>query len=181
VLSERLLHKIGVTAEEVSPFKRIIKKHPSSLLIPSMTNNRSLPELKLTERDYNKKHPISDLTEKDILLGRGAMSNHHMGNIWFRDLVHHYRPLYCIAAKGEKGQLARNLVHYVRCSGGRFLEKCKGQWYECGDALAAAKCGQGLREGAATLVRQMLHQSLTTKQHTKAPEKETGTVSEIHA
>ena len=93
----------------------------------------------------------TEVRPPDVLLGRGAMSNRNLGNLYFRQLISYYRDSYNTLRKGAKGQLARNICNYVRRSGGRFLEKrhhvrSENQWYECGDDRAQAKCAQALRE-----------------------------------
>lgn len=123
-----------------------------------------------------RKNPVHDreIVSVDVLLGRGGMTNHHIGNIHFRNLVSYYRRSYCTAPKGMKGQLAKNLCKYVRLCKGRFLQKLDNDksnfsqnncsnlnnsvWYECGDTRAHAKCGQALREGTAALIRQVMSQ-----------------------
>jgi hypothetical protein len=144
--------------KQTSPFQKIIADHPSDLLIAKSFINPTerLPMMQYVERDEDRERPVfqNDLINADVLLGRGGLSNNHSGNLWFRNLVANYRGTYCTLAKGEKGQLARNICNYVRLSGGRFLErdddKCSNDnacWYECGNKRAQAKCSQALREG----------------------------------
>lgn len=141
---------VGDTTQ-ISPFYNLIADHPSDLLMPVLDVNMH-PHLRLNllpfmDRDKTERPVVyEDMVNVDVLLGRGGLSNNHSGNLWFRNLVATYRSAYNAAPKGEKGQLARNLCNYVRLSGGRFLEKDRDRWYECGDTRAQAKCSQALRE-----------------------------------
>ena len=103
-------------------------QHPSELLMPSCSSgelNCSLPMPKhpVVWKDVNLSNPIAlqeDLTDRDIIFGRGAFSYRHSGNKRFRDLVMKYRSIYCALPKVEKRQMASNIVNYVRLQGGDF-------------------------------------------------------------
>lgn len=118
----------------------------------------NLPMLKYTSPDSNKKDPVSDkqFRQCDVLLGRGGMTNHHIGNAHFRALVSKFRYNYHAAKKGAKGQLSKKLANFVRHKGGRFLQRDDDEsaWFECGDQRAHGKCAQALREGSAEVMRE---------------------------
>lgn len=154
ILVDRRIQQKQIDIGE-SPFYKIIPDHPSDIIVPysNIDPSKRLAETTV-DPDERKQNPIllNDLTSADILLGRGGMSNNHEGNLWFRDLVSHYRTAYHRSAKGQKKLLAQNLCLYVRQSGGRFLEKDDTRYssavcfFECGDGRAQAKCAQALRE-----------------------------------
>jgi hypothetical protein len=64
-------------------------------------------------------------TEKDVLLGRGGVSNAHAGNKRYRDLVKLLAPLYGNASKPEKQKISESVVQIIKQLGGRFLQKEK--------------------------------------------------------
>lgn len=90
------------------------------------------------------------VTDHDILLGRGGLTNHHLGNKRFRDVVALHRPDYVRAPKIQKPSVARVIVRAIRNGDppGRFLRKDEktGKWYDVGDKKAAEKTSQALRE-----------------------------------
>jgi len=90
------------------------------------------------------------VTDHDILCGRGGLTNHHIGNKRFRDVVALHRPDYVRASKVQKPGVARMIVQAIRNSDppGRFLKKNEetGKWYDVGDKQAAIKASQALRE-----------------------------------
>lgn len=105
-----------------------------------------------TEKQFGLK--ISEITSKDVLCGRGGVTNSHEGNVHFRDLADQYRWHYATVKKSKKGDIARFLVQKIRDQYGRFLKKeDDDSWYEIGDELALAKAAQTLREGLAKIYR----------------------------
>ena len=90
------------------------------------------------------------VTDHDILLGRGGLTNHHKGNKRFRDIVALHRPDYVRAPKIQKPSVARVIVRAIRNGDppGRFLKKDEksGKWVDVGDKKAAEKTSQALRE-----------------------------------
>lgn len=165
-LMEKRIEEIKENKWLISPFHKIIQDHPSDLLLPfsDVVPKDRIRMVPYVECDETMQRPVylKDLISSDVLLGRGGLSNNHIGNLWFRSLVASYRIGYTAAPKGGKGQLARNICNYVRVSGGRFLERrdnhdrsCHNRgtsadaaccWFECGDKRAQAKCSQALRE-----------------------------------
>lgn len=90
------------------------------------------------------------VTDYDILLGRGGLTNHHKGNKRFRDIVALHRADYIRAPKIQKPSVARVIVRAIRNGDppGRFLRKNEetGHWEDVGDKKAAEKTSQALRE-----------------------------------
>lgn len=87
--------------------------------------------------------------ENDILRGRGGYTNHHPGNIKFRNAARALRADYRRAETGrnQKYLISVELVRNVKAYGGRFLEKGKDNlWYEMDELSARKKASQVLRE-----------------------------------
>mmetsp|Transcript_20843 Transcript_20843/g.23296 ORF Transcript_20843/g.23296 Transcript_20843/m.23296 type:complete len:128 (-) Transcript_20843:569-952(-) len=79
---------------------------------------------------YYGRTPISDTHIHDVLCGRGALTNEHPGNEWFRRLVRSNRQLYRSCPKHTKLLVAKAIVQAVQRNQqrnplGRFLEKTK--------------------------------------------------------
>lgn len=110
---------------------------PMSPIIPP-----SLPHVPVLES-------ATDMTENDVLCGRGGGTNSQMGNRHYRALVRDFQPTYLMAKRREKPKMARSVVLIVRHRGGRFLrrDETDGRLYEVGDEKAEAKTSQALREG----------------------------------
>ena len=88
-------------------------------------------------------------TKNDVLLGRGASTNGHAGNMTFRRKALELRAIYNYGeqSKSEKERIARELVQFV-LNRGRFLEKGDdGFWYEVVSGYHA-KASQQLRDAA---------------------------------
>jgi len=92
------------------------------------------------------------VTDLDVLLGRGGMTNKHPGNVRFRTLVDSLKPRYIAlgSSKKKKKQFSEHLMHTVMEYGGRFLVCHQGKigvWTEADLATSRKKCSQALREG----------------------------------
>lgn len=86
--------------------------------------------------------------EADCLLGRGGLSNRHLGNKRYRTHGEEFKPYYVSCKKVlEKRALSQLLVEYVHAYGGRFLRKnTDGEWFEVDNRVARKKASQLLRE-----------------------------------
>lgn len=100
----------------------------------------------------------SPISINDVLCGRGGLTNHHPGNIFFRKLVRHNQESYLLATKRDKAGVAKGIVDTIRSLNppGRFLKKARdisanGVWVEIGDRKAREKTSQALRERAPEL------------------------------
>ena len=96
------------------------------------------------------------ISQNDVLCGRGGLTNHHPGNVFFRRLVRLKQELYLLASKREKAGVAKEIVGIIRLLDppGRFLKKDPKNpavWIEIGDRKAREKTSQALREGAPEL------------------------------
>jgi hypothetical protein len=84
----------------------------------------------------------------DVLLGRGGLTNSHIGNKRFRLVVTDYQLEYLMAKKREKKVIAKRIVDQIYNSGGRFLRKSpvSNVWSEVTEKKALEKASQSLRE-----------------------------------
>mmetsp|Transcript_10555 Transcript_10555/g.19702 ORF Transcript_10555/g.19702 Transcript_10555/m.19702 type:complete len:259 (-) Transcript_10555:472-1248(-) len=98
-----------------------------------------------------------NISENDVLFGRGGGTNRHIGNVYFRELVSEYQPAYIQARKRDKTMIAKTIVAQVRNRNGRFLRKQEnGNWVDVGDKKAAEKTSQALREGLSGRMREIV-------------------------
>lgn len=93
------------------------------------------------------------INNNDVLSGRGGLTNHHPGNILFRNLVKAKQADYVRASRHEKAYIARDIVAIMKKLDppGRFLKKDpkdSNKWVEIDDKQARQKASQALREGA---------------------------------
>mmetsp|Transcript_10082 Transcript_10082/g.18142 ORF Transcript_10082/g.18142 Transcript_10082/m.18142 type:complete len:460 (-) Transcript_10082:125-1504(-) len=89
------------------------------------------------------------ITDQDVLFGRGGLTNRHIGNLRYRDIISIHRLDYVRAQKTEKPNVARRIVKAIRTgkNPGRFLRKGDhGKWIAVSDKEAAWKASQALRE-----------------------------------
>jgi hypothetical protein len=89
------------------------------------------------------------VSQQDVLFGRGGQTNRHIGNLRYRDIIALHRADYVRASKIEKPNVARRIVKAIRTgkNPGRFLRKGDdGKWQEVSDKEAAWKASQALRE-----------------------------------
>lgn len=112
----------------------------------------------------------NDITDNDVLCGRGGVTNCHAGNRRFRELVKAHQPTYLSAPKMEKAKIAKRIVSLIRQAipPGRFLQQSKadGSWNDIGDLKAREKASQALREKApeARIVFSAAAELLNTKE-----------------
>ena len=93
--------------------------------------------------------PCEEPTDRDVLLGRGGMTNHHVGNRLYREKIEEFKPYYQkLSGKDEKQEFSKKVVNFVHSYSGRFLEKdaYSGGWVEVEKNKARKKVGQALRE-----------------------------------
>ena len=99
---------------------------------------------------------IQTPTENDVLLGRGAGVNRHIGNVNFREIVKHRQEDYVDAETNIKKYLiVMDILQHIKSLNppGRFVtqDAKTGLWQDVGDEKARKKIGQGLRENASNL------------------------------
>jgi hypothetical protein len=131
----------------------------------------------------------SELTDNDVLCGRGGGTNSYIGNRNYRAIVQSYQPEYLKARRKDKPLMARDLVKVIREKGGRFLKRdsTTRKWNDIGDEKAESKTGQALREGldvratnaaAASLMSRSTKSKVSPSQtYTASPERRTIMIS----
>jgi hypothetical protein len=121
---------------------------------------------------------VYELTDQDVLCGRGAPSQWHPGNQYFRQLVADYQPMYVARKRADKPEIALLLVDRVKARGGRFLKRTKRPgigpcghfcWINIGDQRAYEKCCQSLREGAPELRKKLASRELIAAARSSTP------------
>jgi len=88
------------------------------------------------------------VNDKDVLFGRGGVTNSHPGNINYRSLVRNLQREYLDAPKLKKAAVAMRVVEQVYSQGGKFLVEENGKWVEVEREKAREKTSQALREKA---------------------------------
>ena len=98
-------------------------------------------------KDSNGREYVKKFTDQDVLLGRGRISNKHIGNKKFHDEVRNLSRWYQTSKSNEKAQLSKCLVNYVHSYGGRFLkmDDSKNQWFIVTNQSACRKASGSLR------------------------------------
>jgi hypothetical protein len=96
---------------------------------------------------------------------RGAPTNYHPGNEFFRDLVKEYQNTYLTSKRADKPFVASHIVEIIQSRGGRFLRRHKRNgvswerghfvWVEVDPQKAYEKACQALREGAPDIRRKL--------------------------
>ena len=91
-----------------------------------------------------------EITDNDVLLGRGGLSNRHPGNIVYRQHILEHQREYKLLKTDAKTEMSMEVVAWVKKRGGRFLkrdENAPGQpYYIATDVTARQKVSQALRE-----------------------------------
>ena len=87
-----------------------------------------------------------EVNDRDVLMGRGGVTNSHDGNKIYRAKVSMRQREYLAAPKLKKAEIAMIVVDEIHASGGRFLVEKQGKWVEISREQARAKTSQALRE-----------------------------------
>ncbi|KAG7351156.1 hypothetical protein IV203_010516 [Nitzschia inconspicua] len=104
------------------------------------------------------------LGDMDIVVGRGAPTNYHIGNEAFRQLVTEYHTTYFCAKRSDKPLIALEVLDVLKERGSRFVRRQKGGgaggrnavWVEVNKKLAYEKVCAALRDGAPQVQRRLL-------------------------
>jgi hypothetical protein len=125
----------------------------------------SPPDVVYLQRDRSSSPGlVFEIKGTDVLCGRGAPTNWHEGNQYFRQLVNKHQAAYLAAKRVEKPEIAILIVQLVKERGGRFLKRTKRPglgpsghfgWQEIDEHRAYEKVCQALREGAPDLRRKL--------------------------
>mmetsp|Transcript_23109 Transcript_23109/g.54625 ORF Transcript_23109/g.54625 Transcript_23109/m.54625 type:complete len:1089 (+) Transcript_23109:289-3555(+) len=138
--------------QQAIPMNQMILQNSRAVIPKPPLEMSKAPELYL----YGET-PIHEPHVHDVLCGRGALTNEHPGNEWFRRLVRSNRQLYRSCPKHTKLLVAKAIVQAVqrtqRNPPGRFLEKTKtadgtvsNTWTPITYKSAVEKASQALRE-----------------------------------
>ena len=138
-------HKRKNDADESS----ILAPVPAPAPAPAASSPGGRPGRRVTTKPPVEEMISADeITEHDVLGGKGGQSIHHPGNIQFRQWAEEMKPEYSQLSKPEKTPYSWKLVHRVWDNGGRFLEKDEGsgKFYVIDEKDARLKASQALRE-----------------------------------
>jgi hypothetical protein len=140
-----LLHNVSLVTDDLDEFFSLMKAM-EQLALPDNAKPADVPSLDETIAQVQ-------VQRHDVLLGRGGETNHHLGNIQYRQLVKASQPAYLVAKRRDKPRIAAAIVAVVRARSGRFLKKHLGDhsWRDVGNVRAREKTSQALREGAPEL------------------------------
>lgn len=132
---------------------------------------------------------FAGLRDMDIVCGRGAPTNFHIGNEQFRELVSNYHSAYFCAKRSDKPGIAMNIMEVLESRGARFVRRQKGRhattvaaaeskhassppfsshWVEVSPKIAYEKVCQALRDGTPEIQRKMLSSSHPSYGNTKS-------------
>jgi hypothetical protein len=112
---------------------------------------RKVGGVRQKKRPPRKPHPTVkkyvEFNDRDVLCGRGGLTNHHPGNLVYRKRILETQPMYKTLTNNEKTQLSESIVKWVQndCDG-RFLEKDEKGYFVVEDKSARTKVSQALRE-----------------------------------
>jgi hypothetical protein len=135
----KLLHMISKVTDELDHFFDLMKQLED---LAGGSFDKIVPDMQT---------PIVQVGRADVLLGRGGETNHHIGNIQYRQLVKACQGAYLAAKRRDKPKIAFAIVRVIRCRNGRFLRKEVDSWLDVGNTRAREKTSQALREGAPEL------------------------------
>ena len=138
-----LLERVAMVNEDLDEFFVLMEKL-EQLALPDGMKPAEIPK---------PDEIIHQVQRYDVLLGRGGETNHHVGNIQYRQLVKACQPAYLAAKRRDKPRIAVAIVQVVRAHSGRFLKKhpSESSWGDVGSIRAREKTSQALREGAPEL------------------------------
>jgi hypothetical protein len=87
-------------------------------------------------------------THRDVVLGRGGGTNHHIGNKTYLEAKETIQERYMHASKNDKTVISQELVDIITARGGRFLklDDKLNKWYTVPNIVARRKASQTLRE-----------------------------------
>lgn len=95
---------------------------------------------------------VSEITDFDILLGRGKTSFNHIGNQRFRKFIAMNMDTYHTSKnRFDKSMVFNTLLAAIQSCGGRFLQQIKGRpgWFLVDDKLARDKISHAIRDAIA--------------------------------
>lgn len=81
----------------------------------------------------------------DVLLGRGKPLQKYRGNLNYHYVIEGYHERYEAAAKGDKADLAMEIVKKIHNQGGRFLKQDEAGWTKIANEAAKTKVSHTFR------------------------------------
>jgi hypothetical protein len=97
----------------------------------------------------SSEHCASNITENDVLLGRGKTSFNHPGNRQFRKFIAMHMDAYLTAKnRFEKSMVFNTILTEIKNGGGRFLQQKKGHtgWFVVDDKFVRTKISHAVRD-----------------------------------
>ena len=93
---------------------------------------------------------MTEILPFDVLLGRGKLVHHHMGNVVYRNEVKERSAEFQVQSSLARHAIARDILENVHRRGGRFLRPIvrgdASQWEICPIQLVLGKVKQALRD-----------------------------------
>ena len=152
----------GPNGKETPPFPTSSLEDPFHKIMPAEPSHRqdastsSQPSQMHTLAEHSPSLLlVEEPTDRDILFGRGGISNNHIGNRIFRTLVETRKAEYRGAIKHKRLAIAEGIYYAVAAKGGgRFLKKKNNGdgWHLVEGDQAIKKIKQALRESQHTNV-----------------------------
>lgn len=126
-----------------------------------------------TASTFSPSSPFVALRDSDIVCGRGAPTNFHVGNSRFRELVLDYHRSYFVAKRSDKPRIAMKVLDVLSERGARFVRRVKGRgsstlssqvphWEEVANKIAYEKVCQALRDAGTGGYKQQRHKMLSS-------------------
>lgn len=159
-------YNIGDKAAKEKTCQALREKQSERYFSPSL--RKKLHSREQSKKEVEKESDVINVRDNDVLLGRGGVTNSHVGNIRFRNLVHELQPKYLNSAKKMKHLVAKEIVMQVQSKGGRFLICINDVWKEVDDQRAREKTSQALRENGPA-IRQIMNASRLCSIHQMPP------------
>lgn len=154
----RFWYDIGFNAAREKTCQALRERAPSTFdlpkqaFTPSTTSSQIVPDPTAGRQTAVTIDGVQ-VNDHDVLLGRGGVTNAHLGNKKYRSLVRRWQRDYLATAKLKKASIAQLIVDTIQNEGGRFLTEKKGVWVAISKDKAREKTSQALREKAPELRR----------------------------
>lgn len=143
-------YDIGFKAAREKTCQALRERAPSTFDIPNQFAAAAAhPDLS-AGRKVDSPHGI-EVNDRDVLMGRGGVTNSHLGNKNYRTQVRRRQREYLAAPKLKKAGVAQLIIEEIYSDGGRFLTEKQGKWIEISKDKAREKTSQALREKAPEL------------------------------
>ena len=148
-LSSSVGGRKSLGAAVTTPAKRVKLNVPSTKIIvtpPTTTSSTS----STSATAFTPSTPFVTLQDMDIVCGRGAPTNYHIGNEIFRGLVSNYHTNYFCAKRSEKPHIAMKVLDVLQSRGARFVRRQKGGRYPSAAAVATAAASSRKQQSNVT-------------------------------